>query len=292
MEIQSLPLKDGKSIPKIGFGTGTAWYKPDGKGPFDQSLVDILKKAIGAGFHHIDCADAYGTEKELGVAIRESGVPREKLFITTKVQDNVLNISQAIDDSLKKLQLSFVDLYLIHTPYFADNDKDLQKAWKDMEEVKKTGKAKSIGVSNYLRPHLEATLRTAVSPPVINQIEFQPYLQRANNYVSWMQENGIEIEAFKGLAPLTKGKGGPLDPLLETLAKKYGVEPSAILLNWYNQQNVIAITTTRDPARLAQYQKAVTFKLTPAEIEEIMQVGLSHHFRAAQQKKFDVNDRT
>ena len=95
---------------QIGFGTGTAWYKPDGKGPFDAALVEILKKAIGQGLYHLDCADAYGTESELGIAIRECGVAREKLFITTKVQDNVLDISRAIDDSLEKLQLSYVDL--------------------------------------------------------------------------------------------------------------------------------------------------------------------------------------
>ncbi|KJK82407.1 hypothetical protein H634G_02601 [Metarhizium anisopliae BRIP 53293] len=116
--------------------TSNAAYKPDGKGPFDQPLVDILKKAIGAGFSHIDCADAYGTEEDLRVAIRECGVPRERLFITTKVQDNVFNIPQAIDDSLRKLQLSYVDMCLIHAPFFAKNDEDLQKAWKDMEQVK------------------------------------------------------------------------------------------------------------------------------------------------------------
>ncbi|KID94294.1 ketoreductase, partial [Metarhizium majus ARSEF 297] len=161
-----------------------------------------------------------------------------------------------------------------------------------MEQVKASGKTKSIGVSNYLRPHLEATLRTAVSPPVINQIEFQPYLQRANQYAPWMQENGIEVVALKGLAPLTKGKSGPLDALLETLARKYNVEPSAILFNWHNQQNVVAITTTRNPDRLAQYKKALVFSLTPSETEETTQIGLSHHFRATHQKKFDVNDRT
>ena len=186
----------------------------------------------------------------------------------------------------------FVARYLIHSPYFAKNDTDLQKAWKDMEQVKKSGKAKSIGVSNYLRPHLEATLRTAVSPPVVNQLEFQPYLQRANHYTSWMQANGVEIEAFKGLAPLTKGKGGPLDEPLEILAKKYGVAPNAILLRWHIQQNVIAITTTRKPERLPEYLQALTFQLSTSEMEEITQIGLSHHFRAAQQKKFELNDRT
>ena len=99
-----------------------------------------------------------------------------------------------------------------------------------MEQVKSSGKAKSIGVSNYLRPHLEATFRTAASPPVINQLEYQPYLQRANHFTSLMQANGIEIEAFKGLTPLHKGKGGPLDQTLENIANKYGVTPSAILL--------------------------------------------------------------
>lgn len=107
-----------------------------------------------------------------------------------------------------------------------------------------------------------------------------------------MQENGIQVMAFKGLAPLTKGKGGPLDALLEALGKKYDVEPSAILFNWHNQQNVVAITTTRNPDRLAQYKKALAFSLTPSEMEEITQIGLSHHFRAAHQKNFDVNDRT
>lgn len=161
-----------------------------------------------------------------------------------------------------------------------------------MEKVKQSGKAKSIGVSNYLRPHLEATLATAISRPVINQIEFQPYLQRANNYVPWMQTEGIDVEAFKGLAPLTKGKGGPLDRPLQDLAAKYNVAPGAILLRWHLQQNIIVITTTRSVERLKEYAKATTFQLDASDMETITQIGLSHHFRAAQQKKFTVDDRT
>ena len=161
-----------------------------------------------------------------------------------------------------------------------------------MEQVKRSGKAKSIGVSNYLRPHMEATLHSAESPPIINQLEFHPYLQRANHYVSWMQANGVAVAAFKGLAPLHKGKGGPLEQPLDLLARKYNVSPSAILLNWHNQQNVVVITTTQNPNRLKEYQRALTFKLSPSEMEEITQIGLSHHYRAAQQKMFDVHDRT
>ena len=160
-----------------------------------------------------------------------------------------------------------------------------------MEAMKSEGKPKSIGVSNYLRPHLEATLVTAVSPPVVNQIEFQPYLQRANDFVPWMRQVGIEVEAFKGLCPLTKGKGGPLDSILVKMAEQHNVAPSAILLRWHMQQNVIAITTTRKLERLEEYAKATTFVLSAEEIEEITQVGKSHHFRAGYQKRFAPDDR-
>jgi len=159
-----------------------------------------------------------------------------------------------------------------------------------MEAVQTAGKSKSIGVSNYLRPHIEATLATAVIPPVVNQLEFQPYLQRANHFVPWMQQRGIEVEAFKGLCPLTKGKGGPLDRPLEQMAQRHKVASSAILLRWHMQQNVVAITTTRTRERLAEYMKALDFALSPEEMEEIMQIGLSHHFRAGYQKRFAPDD--
>ena len=161
-----------------------------------------------------------------------------------------------------------------------------------MKQVQQSGKAKSISVSSYLRPHLEATLRTAVSVQVINQLEFQPYLHRANSDTSWMQAHGAETEAFRGLAPLTKGKGGLLDQPLAELATKHAVAPSAVLLRWHMQQNVIAITTTRSSARLHEYKQVVTPRLSAEEMEVITQLGLSHHFRAAQQKKFAVDDRT
>ena len=161
-----------------------------------------------------------------------------------------------------------------------------------METIKDAGKAKSIGVSNYLQPHLEATLATVKSPPVVNQIEFQPYLQRADGFVPWMQQRGIEIEVFKGLCPLTKGKGGPLDGPLERVAEQHNVAPSAVLLRWHLQQNVVAVTTTRKMKRLEQYAQATTFTLEEEEIEEITRLRLSHHFRAGYRKRFEPDDRT
>ena len=131
MAIPGLPLNDGSTIPhvrdtqlsliaiasdrkwQLGFGTGTSWYKDGGEGPLDEKLIGVLKTAISMGFNHIDCADCYGTEEEVGLAIKESGVPREKLFVTTKVLDNVGNIPKAIDTSLAKLQMDSVDLYVL-----------------------------------------------------------------------------------------------------------------------------------------------------------------------------------
>ena len=181
---------------------------------------------------------------------------------------------------------------MIHNPFFAKNDADLQKTWKDMEDVKKSGKAKSIGVSNYLQPHLEAVLKTASVTPAINQIEYQPYLQRANDFVPWMRERRVEIEAFKPLAPILSGKGGPLDGPLVKMAEAHGVTANAVLLRWQIQQNVVAITTTKSDERMHEYLKALSFQLSAEEMEEITQIGASHHWRAGYRKRFDPDDRT
>ena len=168
-----LKLNDGTTIPMLGFGVGTALYKAEEPSKPDREVVEAVKRALKLGYNHLDAAENYNTEKETGIAIKESKIPREKLFITTKVSNSFDDIPKAIDTSLKNLQLDYVDLYLIHEPFFAKSDADLQKAWTAMETVKAQGKAKSIGVSNYLVPHLEATLKGASTPPSINQIEFQ-----------------------------------------------------------------------------------------------------------------------
>jgi diketogulonate reductase-like aldo/keto reductase len=176
------------------------------------------------------------------------------------------------------MQLDYVDLFLIHSPWFAASDAELQSAWAEMEKVKRAGKARSIGVSNYRQPHLEATLATATIPPSINQLEFHPYLQR-ENLLPWAKSKDIALAAFSSLVPITKGRPGPCDDIFTELAKKYDVSEEAVVLRWCIDQGVVAITTSSKEERLRDYLGATTFKLTEEEVEKICKRGHEKHFR-------------
>ena len=189
-----------------------------------------------------------------------------------------------------------MDLYLIHEPFFAKGDTTLlQQKWKDMEAVQKSGKAKSIGVSNYLRPHLEATLEIATIPPAINQIEFHPYLQHRGlegDLIAYHKEKNIAIAAYGPLTPITRATDGPVTPYLEALAKKYAVTTSEVLLRWCIDQDIVAVTTTGKEQRMSDYLRCLAFKLTPREIEEISSIGLKYHHRAFWGGKYGKDDRS
>lgn len=200
----------------------------------------------------------------------------------------------ALAASLKKLQLSYVDLYLIHAPYYANEGKDaaaLQKSWAAMERIKEKGLAKSIGVSNFLPVHLEAVLQTAKTLPAINQVEFNPYLQRSE-LLKFHKKHGIATAAYGPLGPITKGAPGPLDSVLNALARKYAVGPGEILLRWAIDQDVVAVTTSAKENRLSDYLRCTKFKLTPEEIREINKVGEEKHLRVFWNAKFEKDDRS
>ncbi|KAF4764702.1 hypothetical protein HAV15_000408 [Penicillium sp. str.  len=279
MSWPTLSLKNGNLIPMFRFGTGTAWYKDDPNDRTNPELIEVLKTALGKGFIHIDAADSYGTEREFGIAIKESGIPRDKLFITTKVLEGWKDVPVALDNSLKPLQVDYVDMFLLHNPYVIPTTADIQTAWKGLETVHAEGKARNIGVSNFQRSHLEAVLEVCSVVPAINQLEYRPYLQRAHDYIPWMREHGIEVSSFKTLAPITVGKGGPLDLPLSSIAARHNTSTSTVVLSWAIDQNIVPITITTKAERMDEYIAALSLRLSRDELEEITQIGLEYHFR-------------
>ncbi|KAL6914134.1 hypothetical protein ACHAPO_002578 [Fusarium lateritium] len=291
--IPSYKLNDGNEIPVLAFGLGTALFKKDSKTGLDQHVVDITTKAIKAGYRHLDGAEVYGNEEELGQAIKAGGVPREQLYVTTKIPaEKKGSAIEAFDVSLKKLGLEYVDLYLIHGPWFAETDEDLQQRWAELEQIRESGRAKSIGVSNFLQVHLEPILKTAKVKPAINQIEYHPYLQHGD-LLDFHKKHNIAVSAYGPLTPIVTAKGGPVDPLYTKLAEKYGVTESEVGLRWVIDQDIIALTTSNKVERLDGYlSKIPKFKLTQDEIVEISKLGAEKHFRGFWRNKFDENDRS
>lgn len=299
--LPKLKLSDGNEIPFLGYGLGTANFKRNAsKSPFDEATVTAIVTAIKAGYRHLDGAESYGNEPELGAAISRSGVPRTQLFVTTKTScRDGETIEQAFSRSLEKLGLDYVDLYLIHSPFFgnpgggAASPELLQQKWAEVEALKDSGRARSIGVSNFLVEHLEPILKMAKHPPVVNQIEYHPYLQHGEgDLIKFHRENNIALEAYSPLTAVTKAPGGPVDEVYERLAHKYGVGPGEIALRWVLDQGIVALTTSKSDERLKNWlAKVPKFKLTPKEVDEIAAKGREKHYRGFWTNKFAADDR-
>ncbi|KAI8368199.1 aldo/keto reductase [Radiomyces spectabilis] len=252
-----IKLTDGHTIPCVGFGV---YNMRPGK-ETEQSALCALK----AGYRHLDTANIYGNEKSVGDAIKKSGIPREELFVTTKLWDNMQgydNAIKALESSLSKLGLDYVDLYLIHSP---NPGKEKRLAtWKAMEKLQRDGKIRSIGVSNYGVHHIQELPDNGYSLPAVNQIEITPYLARPK-IVEYCQKHGIQIEAY---SPLTMGTKLS-DPKLKKIADKYNQQPANILIRWSVQHGYVPLPKSVTKERILSNMDVFSFEISKEDMETL-----------------------
>jgi len=240
-----------------------------------QDPIDQVDQAISVGFNHIDTAQSYRNESEAGTAIRESGLKREEIYVTTKYSGlDGLDVQTSIYNSLKNLGLSYVDLYLIHHPRLATPD--IPTAWKEFEKIIADGLAKSIGVSNFDESQLKILLGSAKVKPAVNQIMVHPYvLSQQAPTISYARTHGIVTEAYSPLIPITHMPGGPVDAPVDVIAKRLGVTPDQVLLAWTKEKlgGGVVVTASSKKQRLEGYLNAGDIALTADDIVSIDAAG-------------------
>lgn len=254
MTANSYSLPGGTKIPALGLGV---FRSP--AGPTTQTAV---LAALEAGYRHIDTAAIYGNEVDVGEAVRRSGLPREDVFVTTKLWNTDHGFEttlRAVNSSLEQLGFEYVDLYLVHWPV-----PDLRiDTWRAMERILGDGRARAIGVSNYMPHHLDELLTHAGVPPAVNQFELSPYnYESRRTLVELCQENDIVVEAY---SPLTKGvKLG--DPALVPVAAAHGKTPAQVLIRWALEHGFVVLPKSTNPDRIRQNADVHDFELSDDEM--------------------------
>ncbi|MED4454108.1 aldo/keto reductase [Metabacillus fastidiosus] len=248
-------LHNGVKMPWFGLGV----YKvEDG-----QEVINSIKSAIKAGYRSIDTAAIYKNEEGVGQAVKEAGIPREQLFITSKVWNSDQGYESTIaafHESLKKLDLDYLDLYLIHWPV----KETYKETWKAMETLYKEGKVKAIGVSNFHIHHLEDLMEEAEIIPMVNQVEYHPRLTQ-KELLSFCQNNNIQLEAW---SPLARGRFFD-DPILVELSQKYEKTAAQIILRWDLQTGVVTIPKSVHEHRIIENANIFDFELSNEDIAKI-----------------------
>ncbi|WP_431382515.1 aldo/keto reductase [Enterococcus gallinarum] len=266
MKMNSYTLSNNVSIPELGFGT---WQTPNG-----DVAVSAVKKALEVGYRHIDTAQGYKNEDSVGQAIKESGIPREEIFLTTKLWNENHSydlVLSSFEESLKKLQTDYIDLFLIHWPNpvkFRDNWQSANaETWRAMEELYQAGKIKAIGVSNFLPHHFEELKKTATIFPIVNQIFLAPgELQK--EVVSYCQEHNVLLEAYSPL-----GTGKIFDVLeMQELSDKYGKTIAQIAIRWSLQHGFLPLPKSVTPSRIEENLAVFDFELSDEDMQRIDQL--------------------
>lgn len=264
--METFTLNDGVVIPSVGFGVFMI--------PVGDETYNAVRTALSLGYRHIDTAAAYFNEADVGRAIRDSGIPREEIFVTSKLwlQDYGYEpAKKGIETSLKNLGLGYIDLYLIHQPYG-----DVPGTWKAMEEAKKEGKIRSIGVSNMTLKILNSFVRQFDTMPSVNQVECNPLYQQ-KEIRKLMAEHDVRLEAWY---PLGHGDKPLLEsPVITALAEKYGKNPGQIILRFENQEGFIVLPKSTHEKRIKGNIDIFDFKLTDEEMKsmEALDTGKGHH---------------
>lgn len=244
-------LNNNYSIPQLGLGV----WKID-----ITKVTQVVLQALRFGYRHVDTAKAYGNEQGVGQAIKESGLSRDKIFITTKLApQNIFNPQKAFDESLQRLNLDYVDLYLIHWPILG-----WQKAWSTLEKIYKDGRAKAIGVSNFGINQLQELKKIGTIQPAVNQIELSPFLYR-KELINYCQQEKITVEAY---SPLTRGRRIGDKSILD-IAKTYHMSPAQILIRWGLQHGFVMIPKSENPAHIQENFAVFDFQINSKDMQKL-----------------------
>ncbi|MFG1927647.1 aldo/keto reductase [Cryptosporangium sp. NPDC048952] len=255
-DVAYLTLNNGVQIPQLGFGV---WQVPP------DEAVEPVRTALETGYRHIDTAAAYQNEEGVGQAIRDSGVAREDIFLTTKLANpDHARAAEAFDDSVRKLGVDYVDLYLIHWPRPDRGDLFVQ-AWKALEKILADGRAKAIGVSNFHQAQLKQLFDEADVVPAVNQIELHPGFNQ-DELRAFNAQHGILTEAW---SPIGQGKGLLEDPQLAKIADEVGRTPAQTVLRWHIQLGNIVFPKSVTPSRIKENFEVFDFELTDDQVAAI-----------------------
>ena len=255
-EQPTVALRDGRTIPQLGFGV---FQIPPGEGT--KRAVEV---ALAAGYRHVDTAAVYRNEAAVGAAIRESGLASSSVWVTTKLANGDqgrATARRAFEASLERLGLDAVDLYLLHWPHEARLE-----SWRVLEQLHAEGLARSIGVSNFLVRHLDELVARASVPPAVNQIELSPFLYRSReDTLHRCAEEGIAVEAY---SPLTKGRRLD-DPTVAAIAAEVGRTSAQVLIRWSLQKGFVVLPRSSNPSRIAENAAVFDFALDEAQMARL-----------------------
>ncbi len=256
--IPDITLNNGQTIPQLGFGVFLV--EP-------QETSAAVSSALQAGYRHIDTAEMYGNESEVGEAIARSGLDRGEVFVTSKLSNDAHepdDARRAFDDTLKALSVDYIDLFLIHWPLPTRYDGDYVSTWRVLEEFYREGRARSVGVSNFQPHHLRRLHAECEIPPAVDQIEVSPYLTQ-DELRGFCAEHQIAVEAW---SPLARGQVLS-DTAVSSIARRTGKTPAQVVLRWHIQRGDIVFPKSVTPERIRENIDIFDFELSGADVEAI-----------------------